>query len=275
MRGNERKKMSENKNFNIFYFTGTGNTLLLAKDLQSEIRERGFDAEIFNMENYEKKNDPIIGENIILMFPVYAYGPPKIVTRFINKIDSSVEKVSLVLNYGLLAVNTYKITAKLLRNKGIRVDYCAGLRMPANYINLYNPPKLKTALQRVDRAEKKLKNIAEDILNGSTNKIKKGMFFLRIPMRIVYSLFLRNADWMGSMFYADDTCSKCGQCLRCCPVLNISMEKDSKPVWNGRCEQCVRCIHICPEKAIQWGLVTRNRRRYINTKIPREELLNN
>lgn len=40
--------------------------------------------------------------------------------------------------------------------------------------------------------------------------------------------------------YADDSCVKCGVCVKICKYTNITMQ--SKPVWGKQCNQCLSCI---------------------------------
>lgn len=67
-------------------------------------------------------------------------------------------------------------------------------------------------------------------------------------------------------FHANNKCTKCGLCLKICPVNNIKM-KDGNIKWNGRCEQCMACIQYCPAEAIQFGNKTLNRKRYRNPNV--------
>jgi Pyruvate/2-oxoacid:ferredoxin oxidoreductase delta subunit len=35
---------------------------------------------------------------------------------------------------------------------------------------------------------------------------------------------------------------------------------DGKPKWLGHCEQCFACFHWCPQKAVQYGRSSKQRR---------------
>ncbi len=64
----------------IFYFTGTGNSLLVAKDIANELG----DVELISIPAVISGNintdSPIIG----IIFPVYIWGMPKMVVDFVN-----------------------------------------------------------------------------------------------------------------------------------------------------------------------------------------------
>ncbi|MFC2061314.1 EFR1 family ferrodoxin [Elusimicrobiota bacterium] len=263
-------------NVKIFYFSGTGNTLMTVRVLRDELLDNNVGAEIINIEDINTGSEQSAGpasDKFIMAFPVYYYGPPKIISRFLEQLpEGNGRDCCLVLNYGLLAVNTYVITAKLLKARGYNVSYCAGIRMPANYINVYNTHKPETNTEIINKSLLKIKEIAGDISAGRTNQIIKGNLLLKLPMRLLYFIYIKLADWMGSRYYADDKCTKCGLCVKLCPVYNVKMDKDEKPEWDHRCEQCVRCIHLCPEEAIQWFSLTKKRRRYKNPRIEVKDL---
>jgi flavodoxin len=63
--------------FSIFFFSGTGNTFYTARLLAADLSAKGAEVELINI---EKAGTAAAGRGrMILMFPVYAYGPPKIV----------------------------------------------------------------------------------------------------------------------------------------------------------------------------------------------------
>jgi Pyruvate/2-oxoacid:ferredoxin oxidoreductase delta subunit len=164
-------------------------------------------------------------------------------------------------------VNTYAKTACLLEEKGYEVDYSGGVRMPANYINLYNTHTQKTNNRIMEKSAGLLRKISADIYAVRKTGFPRGFIILRFPMALLYGLFKKFSGWMGTMYHADEKCSRCGVCIKACPVGNITPASDGKPSWDSRCEQCVRCIHLCPEAAVQWLFVTKGRRRYLNPKV--------
>jgi len=51
--------------------------------------------------------------------------------------------------------------------------------------------------------------------------------------------------------------------------------ENGKPEWQRHCEHCVACISWCPEKAINYGNKTQDRRRYRNPLVTVEEFCGN
>ncbi|MBI4982768.1 MAG: flavodoxin family protein [Candidatus Omnitrophica bacterium] len=67
----------------LFYFSGTGNSLKVARDLADALG----DAEIIPIPNVMAKDNMIIdSESIGIIFPVYMFGMPLIVHEFIKKL---------------------------------------------------------------------------------------------------------------------------------------------------------------------------------------------
>lgn len=68
----------------IFYFSGTGNSAWVARQLAEGQNEEllSIAMEIDRNKAYKLKE----GEKVGFVFPVYAWGPPKIVLRFIHQL---------------------------------------------------------------------------------------------------------------------------------------------------------------------------------------------
>ena len=59
----------------------------------------------------------------------------------------------------------------------------------------------------------------------------------------------------GRLFRVDGTrCIKCMQCVKNCPMGNISFE-DGRFRFAGKCVSCTRCSFSCPADAIHIGLL--------------------
>ena len=56
-----------------------------------------------------------------------------------------------------------------------------------------------------------------------------------------------------SRFFRADAgrCNHCGLCARLCPMGNITVGKDTPPVWGRHCLFCATCELMCPEEAVE------------------------
>ena len=71
----------------IFYFSGTGNSAWVARQLAEGQNEEllSIAVEIDKNKEYKLRE----GEKVGFVFPVYAWGPPEIVLRFIRRLTGS------------------------------------------------------------------------------------------------------------------------------------------------------------------------------------------
>ena len=70
----------------IYFFTGTGNSLKIAKDLAEKLKDSELIpiAKVWQMENLISTS-----EKVGFIFPLYYFGLPKIIHEFVNKLDLS------------------------------------------------------------------------------------------------------------------------------------------------------------------------------------------
>lgn len=233
----------------IFYFTGTGNSLYVAKRLSEKLDE----PDVYSMAEY-KQDDQIGGKDKIIgfVFPSYYGNLPRIVREFINGLDIHIDTYIFgIITMGGYGLGSVTMLEKALAEKNLKLKYGRGILMPANYIVKYNPMFLK----RTAKSNKKIQQITDDI------KLKKTLIK---KSSIISDNLYKNIAELDKEFFFESQCSGCGLCEKICPVENIQLT-DNRPEWRHHCEHCMACIHRCPQKAIQYGVKTKKRRRYYNT----------
>lgn len=243
----------------VYYFTGTGNSLVAARDiaggLQCELRPVPAALK-------QSKIEPD-ADRIVIVFPVYAWGPPVIIRRFIRKFSTLQGRdIYPVLTYGGSPGGTVNILEKEVTEKGGRIVSSFGMKMPGNCITLYGAPHDEKLKDLFDDYISKINDIVKSIATGSEGfKSANGKIFNALLSGLVYKGFLKGLPNMDKKFYSDEKCNSCRICEKVCPAGNIEM-KDGKPVWKGSCEQCMACIQWCPVESIQHGKKTIGRKRY-------------
>ena len=110
----------------LFYFTGTGNSLYVAR----QIEEKPISIpQILHQENLNFKD-----EKIGIVYPVYAGEAPKIVLEFLEKATFETDYFYLILTYGKDVTDAPECIARLLEEKGRHVNYIHSILMVDNYL---------------------------------------------------------------------------------------------------------------------------------------------
>lgn len=253
----------------IFYFTGTGNSKWVAKQLADKQQ----DSLLFIPEekegniSYTVKPDEKIG----FVFPIYSWGPPKIVLDFIRMMN-----IRNYHNHYIYFVCTCgddiglakDVFCKAVSDKGWQCNAGFSVIMPNNYVLFpgFDTDTKELERKKLSEAIPVLQTINDLITVGekSVYKCKSGRFAW-IKTRLIYPSF----RIYPQKFHVTDTCVSCKKCESVCPVGNVKVF-NRKPVWGSLCTSCLACYHICPEKSVQYGKVTQNKGQYFNPEIRKE-----
>ena len=240
----------------ILYFSGTGNSLYIAKKLKEDLGGK-----VLYIPNYVGNGSEF--EKIIIVTPIYSYGMPKHVYELLPKLDKEKELI-VVQNYGgMIAGADYLMYQYCLRN-GLNIKSIFTLKMPENFTTTFTVPKFylnSTLKKSINRVAK----VVDDIKNKNYVVPKK--------KKTKEETYLKNmSNWhiIGKSFNVSEDCVKCGKCIRICPVNNISMV-DGKIVFSDKCVACLGCYHRCPKKAIRYK-DKKKKDRYVNPNISEEDI---
>ncbi len=249
------------------YFTGTGNAWKLLDTCKETFVEGGHQVHISKLDPGEcRLNADLIG----FAFPVYAFGMPRIVRRYLKSIIKfhKPQKVFFIVTPGdvIGASSTSKKCENILKRKNCDIVYSDVINMPNNWIPFSHTdtPEVNSAI--IEKGIERSKAIAKDILDNkrSTFEVKQIPATLRVLGNVINTLF-RNFGLFSlkSLFRVYPSCNGCGLCAKVCPTGSIKMIK-GKPKWFGSCEQCMRCVHICPQESIyQFPAGTKGKSRYM------------
>lgn len=242
----------------IFYFSGTGNCLKLARDLAAELGE----TEVIAIAKAIKGDMNINVDRMGFVFPVYAFNAPLIISDFIAKLKIPQEKyIFAIITYAGMAGDTLGQISRQLKKEGLKLSAGFGIKMPGNYTPFYGAISLKKQRKFFFAAGRRIKEITPVIREARQQKIEQENIFFRLISRAIYPYVSSRMRAEDKNFWSDENCNGCGTCAKVCPVNNINLA-DKKPVWLHKCEQCFACLHWCPQEAIQYGKHTKGRRRY-------------
>ena len=223
----------------IFYFTGTGNSLYVAKR---------FGGELYSIPQVLKGKDNIFeDEKIGIIFPTYGRSIPTIVKEFIEKITLKSPYIFAIMTCGNNSGDGTKYFASFAKKHGIKVHYSNSIAMVGNHIPLVDIEEQKSLNKNIDE---NINQLIEDVSNN-INYIKSGMIIapiIRSAVKIVNQVHPIDSP---ANFSVNDDCIKCSTCIKVCPRANVSYNESKQIVFGKHCESCLSCVNNCPKKAIQ------------------------
>lgn len=256
----------------IITFSGTGNSFYV-----SDILSAFFGGEEVVRLQYERLLDdnPVIDFNndnkpVIWVFPVYSWGIPPVVLKFIKKCRTQGDEKSvhhLILTCGDDVGDAAKKWIDLIEKKKWKRGGIWSVQMPNTYTLMkgFDVDPIELAKNKLSTCRHRIEEIAEKVKKGSDEiDVVKGAFPL-IKSYVINPWFVRYA-MSSKPFHALENCISCGLCEQDCPTDNIRMlpehDLSARPAWGMNCALCLRCYHHCPVNAIQYGKHTKNKGQY-------------
>jgi Formate hydrogenlyase subunit 6/NADH:ubiquinone oxidoreductase 23 kD subunit (chain I) len=264
----------------IAFFSGTGNSLDVAKRLASKIEN----SELVSIMGILKSNNYAeTAEKIVLVYPTYLMTIPLPVREYLRRTDIQnaryIAAITTCENKGNLS---YLTIDKLLNKSGKKLSYYQEVSMPQNSPTGIRPTKGNadwiekisgaSVQEMCKRNDIDVSRISDDITNAVTFLPKRniGKYLLESA---ISALSKNNKTQL--QYYTDTTCTLCGLCARICPAERISII-DEKVVWakDRKCYYCFACFNACPQQAILLKNYQKKDGRYIHPNTELEEIIN-
>lgn len=210
----------------ILYFTATGNSLYVARQLADEIG---------------------------IVYPIYGQMPPNMVRRFIQKARLKAAYKFAVLTYGNMQFVAAGIWDDLSRKSGNAFDYITSILMVDNWLPNFD---MNEQIKIDKHIPESLERITADIAARkheipSTEERARQLFdrFIRdrgLDPEVGY--LMHSEDY----FVVTDACIGCAVCTEVCPRGNYELTSMGVKT-EGDCDFCFACIQNCPQKAIKFA----------------------
>ena len=253
----------------IYYYTGTGNSLWVARAVSEGLGE----ANLVSIPDC--RDDELTGnaDTIGLIFPVHIWGAPAPIVRFAGGLKSlRPGYLFAIAVHGGQVANTLVELRGILKKRGVALNSGFEIAMPSNYIPWGGPGPAEKRNRQFEEAKAKTARIAAHVRNRRIGPIEKGPLWQRVVFTLIHKVSFNRVPGMDRNFWVDEKCNECGLCARVCPAGNITIS-GGKPSWNHRCEQCLACIQWCPREAIQYGKKTSRYERYHHPEIILKDVL--
>ncbi|HUW42378.1 MAG TPA: EFR1 family ferrodoxin [Rectinemataceae bacterium] len=244
-----RDGVPEGARFELYWFSGTGNTLIAASELRDRLRASGREVAMRPME----RSDPgrvDLGAVLGFVVSVAGQGTHPLVWEFLESLPEAAGTACfLVDTLGIYSGGILGPVRKILRRKGYRTLAAREILMPNNFMRKKSDPDKDVAL--VERGRASARDFGDRLLSGSGR-------WRDIPLysELLAAAFRSRkavARWKRMLPLAVDPerCTACGTCVRICPERALSLEPGAAvPVRGERCSLCHRCVAFCPAGAI-------------------------
>jgi NAD-dependent dihydropyrimidine dehydrogenase PreA subunit/flavodoxin len=249
----------------IYYFSGTGNSLHVAKELQKRIPDASLMPVVSLL---DKDVIQTQAETVGFVFPIHITTLPVPMREFIKKLDpSSAEYIFAVgTREGTLCLADIALK-DALKEKSKHLDAFFILNMPNNtptglkpgpgdkdWVNEISAEKVQALDADV---QNRLDTIQSIILNQmpvpEDDSPGRGSFLRRL-ISIPLAFGASSTGGTEIPYTADSSCTGCGTCEKVCPSQKIKLV-DEKPVWQKgvQCYFCYACFNFCPTQSILVG----------------------
>ena len=252
----------------IFYFTGTGNCLSIARKIHNNLKD--YTIHSITAEGYLAEEET--EKQLIIVTPVYMHNIPYIVRDFIQDLHGT-GFCSLIFAGGGELGKCIDMIEKMFSDKFISLISQFNIPMPSNYTP-FGAPDQEIQKKLFNKAHSRIGEICQMISEKKvhTDDSNTSFFSRNIHPGIAYSMGYKYLSYLGKSFTVDSKCDSCGICARICPVDNIQMN-ENKPIWFQNCQQCYACLQWCPKEAIQYKNKTSSIERYRNPEVTLKDIM--
>jgi ferredoxin/flavodoxin len=236
----------------LFYFSGTGNTWRTATLYAAHLRQSGWGIEVVAVESAGGDAFTPAMDCLGVGFPVYAFGPPRVVDAFLRILPPGKGRPAFVwaVAAGIVGGAT-AIVCDRLDSSGYRVVHEQAYRAPENGHWRWSDPTV--AAMGKERAWRRIEGLvaraAAELGAGKVRRTRPGHVRRRLMSGRLWREYLRSCAHAGRYMGVTAACRSCGLCAAVCPTSAMP----SKPL-EGRigceCTLCLRCASICPVQAI-------------------------
>jgi ferredoxin len=246
----------------LYYFSGTGNSLFVARELRKLIPDCGLIPIAGQLRGPSQRTT---GKVAGFVFPVHALSIPIAVRKFVRKLDiDSADYIFAVATRHGTVFRGFQTLERLLRRKG--------KRLASQFVlNMCNNDSRHGRYHVPDRAE--ISTIEAEVLSRFTlirdtvlaraesREADSGVLFPSHKNRAIGYLIekmvvmlMALSEHLGGVnyFYVDASCNGCRVCEQVCLSTKVRLV-DGKPFWrrDTLCYMCFACLNFCPRAAVQ------------------------
>jgi ferredoxin/flavodoxin len=236
------------ESIDLAYFSGTGNTVYLARLLADKLSRRDIPVRLTRIADAPADLIPPAGGVLGLAYPIHALNAPSPVFDFIAALPPGKGRRAFIVKGPadpFFDGGSSHLVIRALKERGWEVFHESMVVMPSNVFVRYPDSFIRRLLRA---AEIRTETVAAEIAAGVPHLEQPGPV-ARFLTRHLSRLETGGGKYFGRDLKASSACDLCGLCARSCPVGNIR-EQAGRIVFGDRCIICMRCIYLCPRGAI-------------------------
>ena len=252
----------------ICYFSGTGNSFAIAKKVSAALDE----SELFSItkETYMKPTEIKAYDKIVIIFPSYAYGLPKLVIQFLKKFPFTAPYIALVVSCGSTSGGTLHSAKRILKRRKINCSYHVEIQTVENFIPIFGEQHSDKITKRLNNQEVKTNELIDAVNASKQNKLKG----IKPLSAIVSHIFLAFSPILVKCVKINNNCTKCAHCLKICPAKALYFNKKGKLKIKAKdCNMCQACLNLCPKNAITLVRLKQKTKKYHHPEITNKEFI--
>lgn len=244
----------------VFYFTATGNSLFIAKQLS--------DSPLSIPQELKKTDLTYEADEIGFVFPDYAAAVPVIVREFVEKARFKASYIFSVITFGNASVNVAEWWNDWAKAKGLNNNYINTILMVDNYLPVFD---MNEQIKIDKKTDENMAGIIGDI-SGHKDFIapsEMGWFTKEMLQGMQDMHFSQKSEQLIKL--DADKCIQCTTCTEVCPRGNFSLASGGLQI-SGKCEFCLACVQNCPQHALSLERERNKEARYRHPDISLNEI---
>lgn len=244
----------------VFYFTATGNSLFIAKQLS--------DSPLSIPQELKKTDLTYEANEIGFVFPDYAAAVPVIVREFVEKARFKASYIFSVITFGNASVNVAEWWNDWAKAKGLHNNYINTILMVDNYLPVFD---MNEQIKIDKKTDENMAGIIGDI-SGHKDFIapsEMGWFTKEMLQGMQDMHFSQMSEQLIKL--DADKCIQCTTCTEVCPRGNFSLASGVLQI-SGKCEFCLACVQNCPQHALSLERERNKEARYRHPDISLNEI---
>ena len=244
----------------VFYFTATGNSLFIAKQLS--------DSPLSIPQELKKTDLTYEADEIGFVFPDYAAAVPVIVREFVEKARFKASYIFSVITFGNASVNVAEWWNDWTKAKGLNNNYINTILMVDNYLPVFD---MNEQIKIDKKTDENMAGIIGDI-SGHKDFIapsEMGWFTKEMLQGMQDMHFSQKSEQLIKL--DADKCIQCTTCTEVCPRGNFSLASGGLQI-SGKCEFCLACVQNCPQHALSLERERNKEARYRHPDISLNEI---